>query len=139
MINNQANAYKETTIKTAGQGKLILMLYDGAIEQLKQAAELFPTGHQNYDKVNCAIVKAQDIITELTVSLNFEKGDEIAKSLFKLYMYFNDQLIQANMKKDEAALQTVLGMLIDLRTAWSQISSNQTNNNVKPTGLNLSY
>ncbi|MDR0474513.1 MAG: flagellar protein FliS, partial [Treponema sp.] len=38
--NNALSTYKETKIKTASQGQLILMLYDEAIKQLSRAHEL---------------------------------------------------------------------------------------------------
>ena len=136
---NQLNAYKETNIKTAGQGRLIIMLYDGAINNLKKATELFPNGHHEFDLINQSIVKAQDIITELMVSLDFDKGDKIAKSLFSLYMYFNDQLMDANMNKNGEALQNVLDMMIELRAAWSEIANQNISKHLsEPIGISIS-
>ena len=37
---NASSTYKETKIKTAGQGHLIVMLYDEAVKQLNKAVEL---------------------------------------------------------------------------------------------------
>lgn len=135
---NQLNAYRETNIKTAGQGRLILMMYDGAINHIRKAAEMFPNGHQHFDEINTSIVKAQDIITELMVSLDFDKGDEIAQSLFSLYMFFNNQLMQANMGKDEQALNHVLEMMIELRSAWAEVAAQTPSPDTQPIGLSIS-
>lgn len=133
---NQLNAYKETSINTAGQGRLIIMLYRGAIEQINKAISLFPYGHQRYDEINASITKAQDIVTELMASLDFERGGDIAKQLFSLYFFFNDQLMQANMNKNVEMLKLIKGMLEDLETAWSQISNTQAD--PKQMGINIS-
>ena len=114
-------AYRETQIKTASQGKLILMLYDEAIRRVDLATTELSGGTPCFDAASNDLVKAQDIVTELIVSLDFEKGGDIARSLFSLYMFFNRQLIDANMKKEPAALKEVREMLAALRAAWAEI------------------
>lgn len=121
--NNPLNAYRETRITTANQGELIVMLYDGAINQLKSAVEWMREGHFKYDRINNALGKAQDIITELTTSLNMEAGGEIASNLMKLYLFFNQQIRDANLSKDESKIEAVIGMLTDLRGSWAEIAS----------------
>lgn len=117
---NPLNAYKETQIKTASPGKLIILLYEEAIRQLGNAASILESGSKKLDEVNNSVLRAQDMITELMVSLNFEKGHDIARNLFNLYMYFNQQLTQANIKKDPAPLKEVKKLMSDLCDAWKQ-------------------
>ena len=117
---NRLNAYKETHIKTASGGKLIVMIYDEAVRQLGLAIEYLETGSPKLDSVSNAIIKTQDLITELMVSLDFEKGGEIASNLFSLYMFFNRQLMEANVKKDAEILKRVHSFVADLRDAWHQ-------------------
>jgi flagellar protein FliS len=120
---NPLKAYRETRVKTAGQGQLIVMLYDEAIRRIDEAAGQLDQGSRKLDAVHNAIVKAQDCITELMVSLDFQKGGELAHNLFSLYVFFNRQLLDANMKKDASLLQQVRGLLSELRDAWHQISA----------------
>lgn len=120
---NGINAYKTTSIKTAGGGKLIIMLYDEAIRQLSHAVSLLSGGEKQYDAVNNAIVRAQDMVTELMVSLDFEQGGTIAEGLFSLYMFFNRQMMEANMEKSAEKLDFVRKQLSELRGAWDQIIS----------------
>ena len=119
--NRPLNAYRETNIKTASQGKLIVMLYDEAIKMLDMACELLALEDRKLDEISNSIIRAQEMITELMVSLNFEQGGEIAKTLFSLYMYFNRQLMEANMKKEIEPLKQVSGMMKELRQAWAEI------------------
>ncbi|HON88452.1 MAG TPA: flagellar export chaperone FliS [Spirochaetales bacterium] len=122
MITNPLNAYKETKIKTASPGQLILMLYAEAIKQASYALELLEQDcrkhPQNIEKINNAIIKTQDIITELMASLDFEAGGEIAHNLFSLYVYFNHELMEANIQKNASLLRPVKNMLEELYKAW---------------------
>ncbi len=118
---NPLNAYRETKIKTASQGQLIIMLYDEAVKQLDIAIDELSRSVRKLDRISNAIIKTQDLITELMVSLDFEKGGDIAKNLLSLYMFFNRQLMEANMKKDSEHLVQVRKMLFELRGAWTEV------------------
>ncbi len=117
---NQYEAYKSTEISTANQGKLIVMLYDGALRFLKIARDNM--SHTTYDVVNSNILKAQDIITELMLSLNMEAGGEVAQSLFNVYAYMKKRLLEANMDKDAAIVDEVMKHLGELKTAWEEVA-----------------
>lgn len=134
---NPYDQYKETQITTANQGKLIVMLYDGAIKFLNIALENMDP--KSYDIVNTNIIKAQDIITELLVSLNMQDGGEIAENLFNLYLYFKKQLLEANMQKDPEPIKVVLQHLKDLRDAWDQISANEAKTDKSSVGRKGSF
>lgn len=118
---NSVSAYKETSVKTASGGKMIIMLYDEAVRQIDKATKLLDSGSRKYDEISNSIIKAQDIVTELTVSLDFEQGGEIATSLYGLYRFFNNQLMDGNVNKDSAPLKDVRRLMSELRGAWAQI------------------
>lgn len=120
--NNPYDQYKEIQIKTASQGKLIVMLYDGAIKFLNAAKEAIE--QKKIEEGHNKITKAQDIIMELLLSLNFEAGD-IAHKLYNLYIYMNKRLIEANIYKSTTQIDEVIKMLNDLKEVWNQIA-NQT-------------
>jgi len=136
-MQNKLNAYRETHIKTASQGKIIIMLYDESLRQLDTAIHLLKNNTREYDKVNSAILRAQDMVTELMVSLDFEKGGDIAQGLYSLYMFFNQHMMQANMKKDVDMLSTVRGQLNELRTAWDQVINKAQNGGQNSGGINV--
>ncbi len=115
-------SYKETQIKTATPGKLVVMLYDGAVKHLSLALESLNSRQRSYDRVSSELVRTQDIITELMVSLDFERGGEIAKGLFNLYMWMNRQLLDGNIRKDIAPLESVRSLLLELRSVWAELA-----------------
>jgi flagellar protein FliS len=133
------NAYKETQIKTANQIRLIVMLYDGAIRHLNLALDAIAAGHRRYDEVNNHIIAAQDILSELTGSLDFEKGGVLAKNLFSLYSFMNRRLLEANLKKEAEPIVEVKAHLGSLREAWDEISTRRglEEKAVPETGVNI--
>ncbi|MDR0323114.1 MAG: flagellar export chaperone FliS [Treponema sp.] len=142
---NASSTYKETTIKTAGQGQLIVMLYEEAVKQLTKAIELLELNNLHkkdpgrIEQINKAVMKTEEILTELMVSLDFENGGEISKNLFSLYTWFNRELIEANISKDIDRITTVKDMLSDLKNTWSKVASQNTNEPAsrEAVGLNI--
>jgi flagellar protein FliS len=124
---NALAAYRETRIKTASQGQLIIMLYDEAVRQLDHSLELLALNAGDkkdpgrIEQIGKAVLKAQEIITELMVSLDFEQGGDIAKNLFSLYTWFNQELLEANIAQDLRRINNVRALLSDLRTTWVEV------------------
>jgi flagellar protein FliS len=103
------------------------MLYNEAVKQLDHGLELLERnagGKKNpgrIEQVSKSILKTQEIVTELMVSLDFEQGGDIARNLFSLYTWFNKELLEANINQDPQRIATIRNMLNDLRGAWSEI------------------
>jgi flagellar protein FliS len=141
--SNALAAYKETRIRTASQGQLIIMLYDEAVKQLDKGLELIvlnKTGKKDpsrIEHIGNAIVKAQAIITELMVSLDFDQGGEIAKNLFALYTWFNKELLEASMDMDPVRITAVKNMFNDLRISWVEIAAKTNAEGRAVEGVNI--
>jgi flagellar protein FliS len=129
---NAISSYRETKVNTASQGQLVIMLYDEAVKNLDRSLELLSlnTGGKktprNIEKISKSILKAQEVITELTVSLDFEQGGDIAKNLFSLYAWFNKELLEANISHDTHRITAVRNQLSELRSAWMEIAARNT-------------
>jgi flagellar protein FliS len=121
------------------------MLYNEAVKRLDHALDLLERNssgkkHPNrIEEISKSILKTQEIVTELMVSLDFEQGGEIAKNLFSLYTWFNQELLAANINQDPQRLSAVRNMLNDLRSAWNEIiAKNSAEGMGQPaTGLNI--
>jgi flagellar protein FliS len=125
MVYTEAfTAYRETGVKTASKARLIVMLYDGAIKALAAAKDKIRIDGSveldNLDKFNSSCIKAQEIITELMISLDTQEGGEIAENLMALYIFFNQELLQANVHRDKKKIRVVLEMMMSLRDSWAQ-------------------
>jgi flagellar protein FliS len=110
--------YRRTNVITADPKRLVLMCYEGAIDSLKIGKQKII--EKDYEGKGKAIVKTKDIINELLCSLNFEKGGSIAKSLDSLYNYMLRRIIHADLDKDISAIDEVIGMLNELKSAWEE-------------------
>ncbi|KMQ49563.1 Flagellar biosynthesis protein FliS [Chitinispirillum alkaliphilum] len=111
-------AYKNTSIDTADQGKLILIAYDVAIKHAKLALEKFDD-YKLLEERTKHLFKVQDAITELLSSLNLDSG-EIAVNLYRLYEYMLKTLVDAGIKSEKEKVTEVLGYLETLKSAWAE-------------------
>ena len=114
-----ADAYKQSAVTTSDPGKLIVMLYDGAIRFLTLATDRLDK--RDSFGANQNMIKGKSIIAELLASLNLEKGGEIASNLQRLYAYMFNQLVDANVGKDGGRVQHVIELLKELRSGWQSI------------------
>jgi flagellar protein FliS len=113
------------------------MLYNEAIKQIDTAVQAIDVQTKKLDLIHNAVTRAQDIITELTVSLDFDKGGEMAKNLFNLYMFFNRQLMEGNVRKDASLLRMVRNFMTQIRDSWVQIAGTQVQPASSSPGLNI--
>lgn len=110
--------YKKTSVETASKEQILLMLYQAAIKNCKKAMESID--QKNIAKKGEYIGKLQDIIVELSNSLDFEVGGDIAKELNSLYDYMMYATTQANIKIDKQPLEGVLKVLSTLYDGWTE-------------------
>ncbi|HBT50406.1 MAG TPA: flagellar export chaperone FliS [Caldanaerobacter subterraneus] len=112
---NPYQQYKENAILTASPEELVLMLYNGIIRFIDEAKTALQK--KDYVETNAKIQRAQDIITELMLTLDMNY--DISKNLYNLYDYMLRRLIDANVKKDIEILDEVRGFAVELRDTWS--------------------
>ncbi len=119
---NRLHTYKSSAVHTATPGMLVLMLLDGGIKYLNIGIKAFDstdplelnlTVHNN-------LTRTQEIIRELRMALDTEKGGDLAQRMESLYHYFDRRLHEANVKKDKAIVEEVLRHITGLRDAWNQ-------------------
>jgi flagellar protein FliS len=112
---------------TANQGQLIIMLHDGILKSLDEAVAYMKQNTQGkvkpalIEKTGRAVIKAEAMISELSVSLDFEQGKEIARSLFALYRWFCEELLDANIHSDAVRILAVRKQVADLRSSWIEV------------------
>jgi flagellar protein FliS len=112
---NPYRSYLRNSIETATPLMLIIMLYDEAIKMCALASQDIGI---NKESVHNKLIKAQKIVTELTVSLNMEAGGEVAENLKSIYIYLHMRLVEANIENDKEKVNEVHRILKDLREAW---------------------
>ena len=103
--------------------KLVAMLLGGACERVRRAEAALTQGDQA--RKGRAIGEACAIVGHLNGSIDHEAGGEIAGNLSSLYEYMLQRLTEANLHNDPAALQEVLGLLVEIEAAWAAIPADQ--------------
>jgi len=143
MNANPLAAYRETRVKTASPGQLVVMLYDEAVKQCDIALDYLKVDLKKHpehiEKFNAALGKVQDILTELMASLDFDAGGEIAQNLFSLYVWFGREILDANLTKEVDRVCAVRAMLSELRGAWAEAGAKMQGGvgSQAPVGVNI--
>ena len=114
------NNYLRVKIETANPMELILIMYDGAIINLKEALKSYKLKQRKkYDE---NLTRAKRILKELQLSLNMD-AQPISGQLYSLYDYMMREICDAicNRKENKVKIEKVKHMLTELRDAWNQI------------------
>ena len=120
-MNQYYTQYPKTTVYTASNEKILIMLYDGAIHFLNKAK--IAINEKNYEQSHNTLIGAQRILEEFINTIDKEPNPELANNLINLYEYFITRLVQANIKHEIGPVDEVLKFLKDLKSTWEQAIS----------------
>lgn len=109
--------YNNSKILTASPTELTLMLYEGAIKFCNIAETAID--QKDIQKAHVNIVKTQKIVDYLRQTLDMKYP--VAKDFDNIYVYLEDRLVQANIKKDREILEECLGHLRSVRDTWKEV------------------
>ena len=116
MQNNPYDKIKNNSIMTASPAELTLMLYEGAIKFGNQA--IAAINARDIGEAHRLMVRVQDIIDELRGTLNFEFP--IAEQMDRMYEFISFTLVEANMEKNPAKVETALIFIREFRDTWKE-------------------
>lgn len=111
--------YLEVEVLNASPVRLIQILFDLAVSSIENARECCRNG--DILGRGRSITKCVDIFSELTNSLDFETGGDLAKNYARLYDYCQRRLLEAHVKQSEPMLEEVQSLLGELREAWQAV------------------
>jgi flagellar protein FliS len=110
--------------------RLVIMLYDGAIASLQQALEAIETGdlEGRCRSVNLAV----DILANLSLALDIERGGEVADNLSKLYGFMISRLQRVSLLNDPQPARDVIKLLEILHESWCELDRRVTEERFMP-------
>jgi flagellar protein FliS len=111
--------YVTAAVTTATPEKLVVLLYDGALQALSRAEHALATGRPQ--AAGPALGKALAIVWELRASLDWEQGGDIAKNLGSLYGFVSDRIIKANVEQVKEPIGEARSVLAKLKEGWDGI------------------
>jgi flagellar secretion chaperone FliS len=116
----QAARYRETEVLTATPGQLVVLLFDHLLASLRRARLAMVNG--DFELQGEHLEKSRNVLTELLVTLDRERGGEIALNLSALYSFLLGELVQVGVRADDARLDRVTRMVDELRGAFAEAS-----------------
>ncbi len=119
-MNRKLQNYGPEQVLAADPVTLVAMLYDKAVLSLKAAVQAI---HKDEIEVRWKNShRAREIINHLFMTLDLEKGGEIASNLEALYAYMLQRLLDVDVKNDPRAAEEVIELLEPLRASWSELA-----------------
>jgi flagellar protein FliS len=121
---SQAARYRDAELASASPGQLVVMLFDKILLTLRRA-RLAVEGQRIEDRVE-QLLKANEMISELRLSLDFEQGGAIAQNLDALYAFSLRQLFEATRTADVAKIDAVSRIMGELREGFATVVAGGT-------------
>ena len=116
--NKYIKQYQANNITTASPEKLMIMLFDGALQFLQKAK--IAIDEKNIQERSTNISAARNIVRELMRTIDLENGNDVSKSLFVLYNKMATKLIKANVTKNATLIDEVLEDLSNIRWGFQK-------------------
>lgn len=128
-MRGSLQAYKKVSVDSqlsaASPHKVIQMLMAGAIERLVQGKAAMQQG--NIAVKGERLGKALDIVISLRSCLSMDDGGEVARNLDQLYEFVISQITLANVENNPQAIDDVIDIIREIKSAWDQIPTEYHN------------
>lgn len=109
----------QSGVTDASSHQLISMLMAGALDRVASAKGAIRRGETS--RKGELLSEAISITDGLRASLDLNRGGEISQNLASLYDYLEQRMIQANLNSDEACLDEVSALLLEIKGGWESI------------------
>ena len=116
----QLSRYNDDAVLSAPPARLLTMLYDRLLLDLKRAR--LAQENSNWDSARENLLHAQAIVAELQSTLRVDLWDGAA-SLASIYEYAMQALIGANIYRDVERTKECIELLEPLRQGWHEASA----------------
>ncbi|WP_162913056.1 flagellar export chaperone FliS [Rhodospirillaceae bacterium SYSU D60014] len=116
-------AYLSQELASASPAKRVLMLYTRAIGALHDAIRAIEAGDiQRRWSANSQAVK---VIEALWITLDMDRGGEIAANLDRLYGFMLNHLLAVDIHNDPKPAKDVIALLEPLRQSWQELADRE--------------
>jgi len=124
MSYSQANVYREREVLTASPEKLVVIVFDHVLANLRRARVAIEAG--NIEQRAQAMRRAREGVMELLTTTDVERGGEMALNLRALYAYAVREFLAVGRSLDIKQLDNITAILANLREAFATIASDPT-------------
>jgi flagellar secretion chaperone FliS len=116
-----ANTYRNTEVLSAPPGRLVVITFDGLLASMARAR--VGIAMSNHEVTLPAIDKARGLLCHLLVSLDRDRGGDIAARLFSLYLFLLSELLEISMQPNLERLDRNVSLIRELRDAFDVVAS----------------
>jgi len=112
-------AYREAAVRSATPVRLILMLYEAGIEDLRRIIAAIQENdiQRRTDEAHHFL----QVLNQLQGSLDMERGGDVAANLDRYYSLVRSQLWQAELNNSSEIVQSLLAHFLSLHQAWLEV------------------
>lgn len=123
-MNDGYDSYRaidlDTQVSCASPYQLVLVLFDGLLDELSRARGHIETRH--YDLKGQSLEKCMNIINALNSTLDHEQGGELVISLSRLYDYCLHRLVEVSASLSISGIDEVMHPLEQIREGWEGVN-----------------
>lgn len=116
--NKYIKQYQASNVNTATPEKLMIMLFDGALQFLQKAKAAI--AENNLKERSTNIDGARKILRELMRTIDLENGNDVSKQLFRLYNKMAMNLIKANVQRNANLIDEVVTDITNIRWGFQK-------------------
>jgi flagellar protein FliS len=118
---NPAIAYREREVLTASPGKLVVIVFDHLLANMRRAKMAIEA--KKIEARVEAMGKARAAAMELLVSTDLERGGALAQNLRSLYVFMFNELLGIGRVPDPARMDRLIEIATTLRDAFATIAA----------------
>jgi flagellar secretion chaperone FliS len=113
------SSYREAAVRGASPVRLVICLYEQAIEDLRRAVIALEKG--DIEARTRGINHALMVIAQLQGSLDMERGGGVSINLERFYNVVRSSLIEAQLKQSVRILEQQISQLVMIHEAWLEV------------------
>ena len=117
-FTKQAARYREAEVLSASPAQLVVIVYEHLLVNLRRARLL--ASEQDGMARSDALERARAALTELLVTLDRDKGGELANRLGSIYTFVLSELVVLGVKPDTKRMDAIIALVGELHEAFSQ-------------------
>lgn len=103
-------------VTQASRTGLIVLMYEITVKYLSDACECFGDG--DIEEFRADLRKAKTFVNELSSCLDMQYP--VSGNLFALYMFMNNALVRADIRRDISEVERIIVMLKKLQSAFAE-------------------
>ena len=119
----QAARYREAEVLSASPAQLVVIVYEHLLTNLRRAR--LQVGDLDGGARSGSLERARAALTELLVTLDHEKGGDLAARLGSIYTFMLGELSVLGVRPSAERLDAIIALGSELHEAFGQVAASQ--------------